>query len=66
MIQESMAPPDEVMIKVLRASRQIATILPREALQDVCPVCSRPIIVRDGHAMCVSGLCRGRIIEDCC
>jgi hypothetical protein len=32
----------------------------------VCPVCSRPLRMRNGHAECVSGLCRGRLVEGCC
>jgi hypothetical protein len=42
------------------------TQLPREAVLDVCPVCSRPISMEHGHAVCRSGLCRYRIIEGCC
>lgn len=42
------------------------TILPRQAVLDVCPICSRPIKMLQGHAVCDSGICRGRIIEGCC
>lgn len=32
----------------------------------VCPVCSRPLIIRNGEAICESGMCRHRVVEGCC
>ncbi len=52
--------------KMHRQVTQLMTEMPRMALLDVCPVCSRPILVRHGHSVCTSGMCRNRPIEDCC
>ena len=42
------------------------TQLPRQAVLDVCPVCSRPIEMIQGHAVCRSAICKMRIVEGCC
>ncbi len=33
---------------------------------EFCPLCGRELIERKGDIVCVSLLCRGRVIEDCC
>lgn len=38
----------------------------RQAVLDVCPVCSRAIVMIHGHAVCRSAICKERIIEGCC
>jgi hypothetical protein len=66
MIQHEMLPTN-LSEDVLNIAHKIAmTQPPRQSVLDVCPVCSRPIVIRHGHAMCVSGMCRGRILEGCC
>jgi hypothetical protein len=32
---------------------------------DVCPVCSARLITRNCETICVSGMCRWRVIESC-
>jgi hypothetical protein len=32
----------------------------------VCPVCSRPLVMEHGEAVCRSGMCHFRVVEDCC
>ena len=39
--------------------------LPRYAIEDTCPVCCMPVIVRDCKVICTSGMCRWRVIETC-
>ena len=65
-MNHDLPPTDDALDKILTVAHEVATRLPREAVMDVCPVCSRPIIIQHGHAMCVSGMCRGRILEGCC
>jgi len=67
-MKHDLPPPDEALDLILKAAQQcsVATTLPREAVLDVCPVCSKAIIIRHGHAVCESGMCRGRILEGCC
>jgi hypothetical protein len=33
---------------------------------DVCPICSARVILRHGHTVCVSAMCRERVIDGCC
>ena len=32
----------------------------------VCPVCSRALVMEHGEAVCRSGMCHFRVVEDCC
>ena len=41
------------------------TVLPRESVQDVCPICLRPVIVRNCEVIFVSAMCRWRLIDSC-
>ncbi len=67
MMQHNMTPTN-FGEAVLEVAHQLARVtqLPRQAVLDVCPVCCRPIKIVHGHAICDSGLCRGRILEGCC
>ena len=62
-------PTDEPMEKLIATAKEITFIrtqLPRQAVLDVCPVCCKPVIIRHGHAVCTSALCRQRVLEGCC
>jgi hypothetical protein len=67
-MNHDLPPVDDALDIILEAAKEcaVATSLPRQAVLDVCPVCSRPVIVRNGHAICVSAMCRERVIEGCC
>jgi hypothetical protein len=63
------APPTyETIEKLLEAARRVAQVQPApKALgTDNCPVCDAPVVLRHGHAVCVSDTCRERMIEGCC
>jgi hypothetical protein len=49
------------MIEIM--SPHVKPIAPSE---DVCPVCNTPVIMRNGHTVCISPMCRERVIEGCC
>lgn len=67
-MNHDLPPVDEALGIILEAAKDcsVATRMPREAVLDCCPVCSRPVIIRHGHAICNSGMCRERVIEGCC
>lgn len=67
-MNHGLPPVDDALDIILEAAREcsVATSLPRQAVLDVCPVCSKPILIRHGHAICDSEICRERMIEGCC
>lgn len=65
-MNHDLPPTDEALDMILEAAHSVVTQPARSAVLDCCPVCSRPIVIRHGHAICNSGMCRERMIEGCC
>lgn len=58
-------PTYETIDKLLEYAKELSTQLPREAIQDVCPVCHSPVFVRNCEVICESDFCKHLLIESC-
>lgn len=66
-MQDSIAPADDTMDKILEAAKTAAALLPSAPdTGEPCPVCGGDPIVRNGHLVCISDFCKERILEGCC
>jgi hypothetical protein len=59
-VHHDLPPPDEVMDKILEAAHELS-----RPQQKLCPVCNAPLIGRNQELVCISDMCRNRIVEDC-